>query len=102
MIDHLVFEQKNWFDFNPDAENQTLAGKQVYTAPPKVKVIDSSSNQTASIGMAYPRVYDGIYDVVGVGTNYYIIKCNGVNSVGSFSNEDCIISKKYCTPIWGG
>lgn len=105
-IDHLVFDKLKWFNFNPDAESQTLADKQVYTAPSKVKVTvpagHSSSISVGSIGKEYPEIYVGTYDVIGAGNGYYIIKADGFYSGGRFANSDCIVEKKYCTPIWGG
>lgn len=99
-LSYLLFNKLKWFNFNPDAEKQTLAGKQVYTAPARVHINDSSSTSTVNgEGMAYSN-HD--YDVVGVGNSYYI--CHGtIMAAGSGTYDaDFVIEKSAVTPIWGG
>lgn len=100
MIDHLIYNNSKWFNLNPDAEKQTLAGKQVYTAPARVHINDPSSTSPVNgEGMAYSN-HD--YDVVGVGNDYYI--CHGtIRAAGDGTYDaDFVIKKSAVTPIWGG
>lgn len=99
-LSYLLFNKLKWFNFNPDAEKQTLAGKQVYTAPARVHINDSSSSSPINgEGMAYSH-HD--YDVVGVGNDYYI--CHGtILAAGAGTYDtDFVIDKSAVTPIWGG
>lgn len=99
-LSYLLFNKLKWFNFNPDAEKQILAGKQVYTAPARVHINDSSSTSAVNgKGIAY-AYHD--YDVVGVGNDYYI--CHGtILAAGTGTYEtDFVIDKSAVTPIWGG
>ena len=99
-LSYLLFTKLKWFNFNPDAEKQTLAGKQVYTAPARVHINDSSSTSPINgEGMAYSNKD---YDVVGVSNDYYI--CHGtIMAAGSGTYDaDFAVDKSAVTPIWGG
>ena len=106
MTRHLIFDRLKWFNLDLDANSQTIDGKQFYKAPKQIRTNSVTLVYQCIIG-SYAMFTNYVYDVIGAGDDYYIVRGNGARgnadtNMDDIDQTDFVIEKSYCTPIWGG